>query len=449
MELEDGAKSAMVMTEPVALNCPSCGTQAEPTTVFCTNCGVKLKEVRFATSQISMRERGSELEDVVGAYFRSKGYDVQTRTKMRDRRDVFHEIDVLASKREDFGTIQIAIECKNVRSPIDIKEIRNFNDKLSALGVTKGIFVSTGGFTSDAQSDAASVNMELWDEQALEEKISKQETPEKDILHDALPINPALLQSLTPKHLSNAGLFSESKKLDYRPFYFLDYHCFSQHTVRGDSVVLESKGTVVVDANGGQVVDSRTISGHRLQLPTIGTFVGCMGISPQTITTSDFQQGLSISVLPSNIETARAKEIAKGEIVKGLTLEHEYHLMSDSKKWFPEKHVKLIKPRKKDVDVLDTRLLKIPILTDTYRFSKYTYNRTYLASTGGLILDQTGKCLLCTRQPAVICENCGAVVCESHLKRCSTCSRSLCVRCVLSKGIVSKSYYCPEHQPGK
>jgi len=63
-----------------------------------------------------MKEKGGELEDSVADYFRRSGFDVQARVKMRDRFDVFHEIDVLASKREDYGTIQIAVECKHVQS---------------------------------------------------------------------------------------------------------------------------------------------------------------------------------------------------------------------------------------------------------------------------------------------------------------------------------------------
>jgi hypothetical protein len=394
-----------------------------------------------------MKEKGGELEDTVAGYFRSKGYDVQVRSKMRDRRDVFHEIDVLASKREDFGIIQIAVECKHVRSPIDIKELRNFNDKLSALGITKGIFVSTGGFTTDAQSDAASVNIELWDEKALEEKISRQEIPETDILHDALPVNPTSIHMLAPSHLRNNSIFSESKQLNYRPFYFVDYHCFSQNTVRGDSVVLESKGTVVVDAIGGQVVDSRTSSGHQPELPSLGPYVGCIGIPPQTVTSSSLPQGLPVSVLSPKVETVRAKEITRVELVKGLTLEYEYHLASDSKKLLPPKHVKLLKPKKKDIDILDVRPVKVPLLTGTYRFRNYSYVRTCLASTGGFVVDQTGKCLLCSNRPVAVCENCGAIVCESHMRACSVCAKSLCTSCVKSKGIISKTFYCPEHQP--
>lgn len=421
--------------------CSNCGTQADASTAFCVNCGADLKAIPHPNLQVSMRERGSELEDAVAGFFRSKGYDVQTRTKMRDRRDVFHEIDVLASKREDFGTIQIAVECKNVRSPIDIREIRNFNDKLSALGVTKGIFVSTGGFTLDARSDAASVNMELWDEEALEEKISRQEMPEKDLIHDALPFDPVHARSIGPRHLKNCGIFSETKQLNYGPFYFADYHCFSQHSVRGNSVIIESKGTVVVDGLGGQVVDCRTTLGQEPTLAKMGAYVGCVGLEPQTISSADLPLfGMPLTVLPSRIDMTRAKEIAKVELVKNLALEYRYETTRTS-------GTQVLNPKKKDIEILNVLPVKIPHLTGTYRYRNYSYLRTCLASTGAIILDQTSKCLLCSRRSLAACENCGAVVCESHLKNCSKCSKCLCTACAMSKGLISRSYYCPEHKP--
>ena len=424
--------------------CFSCGGQVDSSLSFCPNCGVNLKSGRHSTAhvstQVSMKEKGGELEDAVAGYFRSKGYDVQVRTKMRDRRDVFHEIDVLASKREDFGTLQVAVECKHVRSPIDIKELRNFNDKLSALGLTKGIFVSTGGFTTDAESHATSVNIDLWDEKALEEKISRQETPEKDILHDALPVNLTSIPMLKPRHLRNFKVFSESVQLSYRPFYFADYHCFSQHTVRGDSVHIESKGTVVIDGVGGQVVDSRTTIGQEPQLPRMGPYVGCIGIQPQTITSTNLPDGMQLSVLSSKIDLTRAKDIAKVELVKSLPLHYRYRTTRTS-------GTKILNPKKKDIEILNVQPVKIPLLTGTYRFRNYSYIRTILASTGGFVLDQTGKCVMCSSQPVVVCENCGAAVCESHMKTCSVCSKSLCTGCVASKGIISKTFYCPEHKP--
>ncbi len=435
--------------------CSSCGAKVDSSLFFCPSCGTKLKAARDpspATKQISMKEKGGELEDSVAGYFRSKGYDVQIRTKMRDRRDVYHEIDVLAAKREDFGIIQIAVECKNVRSRIDIKEIRNFNDKLSALGITKGIFVSTGGFTTDAEADAASVNIELWDEKALEEKISRQETPERDIIHDALPVNPDSIDMIAPKHLKNYSVFSESKELDFRPYYFLDYHCFSQFTVRGDSTIMESKGTLTIDAVDGRVVDSATSAGQEADLPSHGAYAGCRGMQTQTVTAASLPHDLPVSTSRARIDSGRAKAIAKVELVKGLSSEYSYHVSSGvriARIPIPTTRSKLLNPKKKDVEILNVEPVKIPLLTGTYKFRNFAYTRTCLASTGELMLDQTSKCQLCSDRPVVVCENCGAIACESHTRTCSICSKPLCTSCATSKGIISKTFYCQEHKPQK
>lgn len=401
--------------------CFNCGGQVDSNLSFCPSCGVNLKSGKHSTAQVSaqvsMKEKGGELEDAVAGYFRSKGYDVQVRTKMRDRRDVFNEIDVLASKREDFGTIQIAIECKNVGSPIDIKELRNFNDKLSALGVTKGIFVSTGGFTTDAESHAASVNIELWDEKTLEEKMSRLGTLEKDIIQDAFPVNVTSIASLSPRHLRNFNIFSESVHLNFRPFYFADYHCFSQHSVRGDSVIIESKGTVVIDGVNGQVVDSRTIAGQEPDLPRMGAYVGCTGLVPQAITRNNLPEDIQFSVHSANIDLSRAKDIAKVELVKSLSFHHRYETTRTS-------GVKILNPKKNDIEILDIQPVKVPHFTGTYRFRNYSYVRTLLASTAGFVLDHTGKCLLCSNRPLVACENCGGIMCESHTRTCSVCAKN-------------------------
>lgn len=426
--------------------CSNCGGQVDSSTSFCPNCGSNLRAANLpaastqASFEVSMREKGSELEDAVAGYFRSKGYDVQTRTKMRDRRDVFHEIDVLASKREDFGTIQIAIECKNVSSPIDIKELRNFNDKLSALGVTKGVFVSTGGFTTDAESHAASVNMEIWDQKALTEKISRIEIPEKDLIHDALPVRQESFGSLAPRHLRNLNVLSEAISVTYRPFYFAEYQCFSQHTVRGDSIIIESKGTVVIDGFSGQIIDSRITSGQEPQLATTGEYVGCIGLLPQTITSKEQPLGIRYSVLTSKVDLTRAKDIAKVELVKSLPFEYRYETTRT-------RGVQTLYPKKKDIEILNIQPLKIPHLTGTYRLLNYGYTRTLLACTGGFVLDETNKCLLCSNRPVVVCGNCGAIVCDDHARTCSSCAKTICTNCVSSKGIISKTYYCPEHRP--
>jgi hypothetical protein len=154
--------------------CAKCGAQVDPAASFCRSCGTSLRDIS-AQIDLSMKEKGASLEDSVASYFRRRGFDVEPRAKMRDRSDVYHEIDVFASKKEDFGTIHVAVECKYVKTATDIREVRNFHDKLDTLRINKGVFVSTGGFTADAEAYANTLGIELWDMTTLRTKLAEQE----------------------------------------------------------------------------------------------------------------------------------------------------------------------------------------------------------------------------------------------------------------------------------
>jgi hypothetical protein len=425
--------------------CPNCGSEASPGASFCHKCGSDLKTISKArdTLQPSTKETGGILEDSVADYFRRMGFDVQSRVKMRDHFDVFHEIDVLASKSEPFGTIRVAIECKYVDNRIDIKEVRNFHDKLSALGITKGILASTGGFTVDAQSHARALGIELWDTKMLHEKLASAEMLQKDVIHDALPFSPTALNELAPRHLGNFNLLSQSIQSEYKPYYFAEFHCFSQHTVKESSVVIEAKGTLVIDGVSGQIVDRKISMSPPSDQPTPpGAYAECIGLPSQTVTTASLPAQLSLSVTGPGIDPMRARDIAKMELIKAIAV--HYHFRATR-----TKGMKILKPKKKDIEILDTRAVKIPFVTGTYRFKNRVYTRKMLATTRRIIEDQTLSCVTdrCSLRPASICENCGAMICASHGKNCLTCGKTLCGTCAVSKGVISKKHYCPEHQP--
>jgi hypothetical protein len=383
-----------------------------------------------------MRDKGSELEDTVANYFRQIGFDVEARVKMKDRFDVYHEIDVVASKQEDFGSIQVAVECKFVSGPIDIKEVRNFHDKLSALGFTKGVFVSTGGFTSDAQSHAAALGIELWDERTLEQKLSKLNVPQSNVVHDVLPvrIGPSII---IPNHLRNHELLKQTARMELTPFYFMEYKCFSQHSVVGNAVVIESKGAVVLDAVSGHVLGAKAREGEQPVTNAFGeAFAELLNLTPGDSSTLG-----TIPVSVSRVDSSSAKDWARTELVKRLSTVYTYFTAGG------DKRTKTLQPRKKDVEILDSKQVKVPILTSVYHVKNFTYTRTCLASTGKFIRDDFASCAICKNVPSVVCLNCGAVVCPSHARDCEECGKGFCSNCVTSKGIISKKYYCSEHAP--
>jgi len=86
-------------------------------------------------------------------------------------------------------TIRIAVECRYATSSIDSGEIRNFHDKLMSLNITKGLFISTAGFTAETVAHAKSLGIELWVLITFQEKTNEVTVPEEETIRDALPIS--------------------------------------------------------------------------------------------------------------------------------------------------------------------------------------------------------------------------------------------------------------------
>jgi len=278
-----------------------------------------------SATPLSMRDKGSELEDTVANYFRQIGFDVEARVKMKDRFDVFHEIDVVASKQEEFGRIQVAVECKFVSGPMDIKEVRNFHDKLGALGFTKGVFVSTGGFTSDAELHAGALGIELWDERILEQKLSKLTIPQASVVHDVLPVRTEA-SVLIPRHLRNHQMLHETVRMNLMPFYFMEYKCFSQHSVAGNAVVIESKGALLLDAISGHAVGFKAREGIQPASGAIGgAFAELLNLAPID---SPSLGETPVSVTNPRVDSSLAKDSARTELVKHLAIKYSYHTPS-------------------------------------------------------------------------------------------------------------------------
>lgn len=69
-----------------------------------------------------------------------------------------HEIDILYSY-EHFGvSYKVAIECKNWKNSIDVKELRNFSYKLEHIGNINGIFISAESDFQDGAKKVSSFN---------------------------------------------------------------------------------------------------------------------------------------------------------------------------------------------------------------------------------------------------------------------------------------------------
>ena len=175
--------------------------------------------------------------------------------------------------------------------------------------------------------------------------------------------------------------------------------------------------------------------------PNADAFAELMSLQPMNLTSLPIK--IQSTEGKAKLDSALAKDTAKDQLVKALAISYEYHTRSRINE-------KVLQPRKRDIEIIRFQPVKVPALVGFYRFRDRNYTRVCLASTGKLIRDDMATCTFCTNKASVMCENCGALVCEySHSsKTCMQCSKIICTQqCTISKGIISKKYYCAEHVP--
>ncbi|WP_443656371.1 restriction endonuclease, partial [Faecalibacillus faecis] len=104
--------------------------------------------------------KGKEFEEIIEKVYKliakneRKNVKIEKNVLMIGKNNTKNEIDILLSY-ESFGTIyRVAIECKNWKKTIDVKELRNFAFKLELIENINGIFISAN---SDFQIGAKKV----------------------------------------------------------------------------------------------------------------------------------------------------------------------------------------------------------------------------------------------------------------------------------------------------
>lgn len=81
--------------------------------------------------------------------------------------------------------------------------------------------------------------------------------------------------------------------------------------------------------------------------------------------------------------------------------------------------------------------------------SKRTWKREILGYSGEVTEDEL-KCSKskmfgkCEEFPENACSVCGNLFCSEHSKQCEKCGAFLCKDCAVSKGLISKHYFCPK-----
>jgi len=110
-------------------------------------------------------------EHVIDALFRAHGYRTQANAVLVGQSGARHEIDVLASRREDLLDARVGVECKNWAQPIDTAVVARARLVRDDLGLGHMVIACPGGATPAARTTAAQAGVTLWEQPELAARL--------------------------------------------------------------------------------------------------------------------------------------------------------------------------------------------------------------------------------------------------------------------------------------
>lgn len=128
------------------------------------------------------RKKGDLVEEIAAQMHEGPGVSIQTKVRLppvntaADNKFQKREIDILITASIAGYSVQIAIECKNERKPIDAPYIDAFVGKLLYVGIPtkQGVFIATSPYTKGARQRAEIANITLLNLTGLtEDRLSK------------------------------------------------------------------------------------------------------------------------------------------------------------------------------------------------------------------------------------------------------------------------------------
>jgi hypothetical protein len=440
------------MSNPPLKFCPFCGAKLVITgTKFCSECGaafivnpqnISSNNTNLNTSYSPEREiqqeeetiikpkaydLGVNLEETTAAIHKKMGWNALMRQWVPMKSGPNAEIDVLVTR----GNRRMAIECKNYDTSrsVGISELMKFQKKLDETGITKGLFVTSSYFSRDAQEFAGSNDMGTWDRDELYEKfflnaLGRLVNP--SLVQDpVLPVRMKFTDVTTLSIKNPEALNLQSIKLFYQPYILVKYRLRSE---RSDPTkkkhVVTDEGTVVVDALDGDVINPKTdvLSGIGELLKNEQeradsksdkiVYKDLMSLNPvkETIlSTSDYE----VLVAKAEFNEESALQIMKDYVIKKYTKTVAYQKGKDEFDLYTMKIV----PKVKEISHRGTMLVYVPKWDLVYDAVDRSYNRRFVASSGGVVEDPLAKCEKCRllkKQAEVLCEVCGKPLCEKH-----------------------------------
>lgn len=426
--------------------CPECGDDLKGSTKFCPECGINLNNVpkenpvqseikteynepisdsEEPVIQKTTRDLGTRLEESVEKIFKDRGYQTARAQRIKGQSGAYNEIDVIATR----GSITLAIECKNYAEdrPVGIKEIRDFIQKLVALNINKGLFVTSSDFSSEARREALnnsnSKHVDLWDGSTLMEQYKRVMLGRTDsklsIIENSLPLKGSFddYSILTLKNKDR--VITRRRDLIFHPYYIVEFNLREQFKTPDRQIHTQhNSGRYFIDGLSGEFLYSIDDKGHspydldNMQKQIVKDLEE---LSPTTIEVTQ-EPNSKISKLDPGLTKKDIEFKVKTEIVKDnmAIIPYEVKISREKTEVKEYKHAP-------DINTITTRprLVYVPKMEIEFESKENNYSRIILPASDVIIEDDIVDCLhklgLQKRHTFAVCEVCGIAKCEKDI----------------------------------
>ncbi|MGA2913275.1 MAG: restriction endonuclease [Methanoregula sp.] len=470
--------------------CPECGSKQDGSPKFCTECGTKFPQTpepsQLTTSSsepatpipvptkqpaLNRYELGVRLEEVVESIYKADGYSTQRRQRIQGVvKGYTNEIDIIATR----GNERVAIECKNLSSPVGISQMRDFAEKILDLGPGwRGIFVGFSDFTEDASHFAECRNIE---QLAIDEVMEKwfalsvgrsSKQGEKISIEQALPLNTDYIKATWLDLVNNEKVAISDVKLMFHPYIRYKYS-FKKifHDPTREQHKFNDQGTVVIDLIDNEVVNKPVVKDIGGLAQTVAKTFTSKGKEENTRRKLIFQEVLDNTPLSEiSLTIGQDYRVIKLSVdyskrdVNRTALEHiidknsrrvSYHI--DSRSAFPEMRSVDFVPDRKDISIDTGEVVYVPKWLIYFNAFGMIYSREVLACSGKKLEDTIAFCpnhfklgiLEIHKKNSAVCEKCGAAFCSTHGRQCEVCKIQICENHAVICSSCKRGF-CEEH----
>ncbi len=361
----------------------------------------------------TVSSQSKPIVDMVCDVCRAEGFRV---TKNNSRSKTAPTVDIVASRSDEGNERKLAFDCWEGENRVSGRQVEDFVRRIHALKLDGGVYVSSKGFTEEAEFMAKKLRIELWDLTRLKEhliRISPQETAR---IPWTLPVSKQTASRVFTTGLQNGNRLRmiNLPYLEFRPYIFVR---FTVTSGKNQGVAI-----IVLDGVDGRACDSRVLEGSVPLSPT-GMLTECLDLEPLTGSMPQLPEGLDmkdnmtvaeLGISPDQLEPKISSEIqAETNLPPGT------------------------------FTINEARLLHVPILTVELGEGGKAYRRIMQAATARMIWDDSATCSYCKNPSNSLCETCWSTTCGDHERRCSRCGQLVCSTCTVSKGLIGKKSLCP------